>query len=158
MAIDYERARKALQIVRETGSLNRACKQLALSRNTFIGWIEQDKQLADEYARAKADGIDVLVDETLELADEEPAHTQHGVDSAAVAHTKLRIETRRWLAERLAPRKYGVLQKMDLTSSDGTMTPVDASTRAARVAQLMALAQKRASAEPAAPDDIDDLV
>ena len=56
-------------------------------------------------------------------------------------------------------RKKVYADRTELTGADGgPMQTVDASTRAARVAQLMALAQKRASAEPAAPDDIGDLV
>ncbi len=50
--------------------------------------------------------------------------------------------------------KYGVKAGLDLTSSDGTMTPVDTPTRAARVAELMAQAAKRAQGV----DDADGLV
>lgn len=120
MAIDYERANKVLAIVRETGSLRQACRELNLSRNTFIDWIEADTELADAYARAKDLGIDNLVDETPEIADQPPPVLANGAtDSGAVAHAKLRIETRRWLAERMAPRRYGVLQKLEHTGADG---------------------------------------
>ena len=49
------------------------------------------------------------------------------------------------------PEKYRENSRLDLTSSDGTMTPVDTPTRAARVAELMAQAARRA-------DDADGLV
>jgi hypothetical protein len=120
MAIDYQRANKVLELVREHGALQRACRELKIARETFIRWTEQDEKLALEYARAKAEGIDKLVEDTIDLADEAPPMTAAGnVDSGAIAHAKLRIETRRWFAERLAPRKYGVLQKLEHTGADG---------------------------------------
>jgi hypothetical protein len=53
-----------------------------------------------------------------------------------LGHRKVQIETRRWLAERLEPRKYGVRTGVDMTSSDGSMA-VDDSLRAARVAAIL---------------------
>ena len=157
MAIDYKRAEEVLQVVRETGSLRQACRELSISRNTFIGWIEQDSSLADAYARAKELGIDNLVEETLDIADTAPKTTPHGIDSADVSDKKVRIETRRWLAERLAPRKYGVQQKLDLTNSDGKLQPVDDTARSARVAQLLAIAAKRKAGQDLTDDDFGDL-
>jgi hypothetical protein len=52
------------------------------------------------------------------------------------------------------PDDYRENSKVDLSSSDGSMSPaVDDTTRSARVAQLLALAQKRKEETP--PDDFD---
>lgn len=157
MAIDYQRAREVIERVRKTGALQPAVDELRMSRNTFLGWLEQDQDLADDYARAKRQGIDALVEDTLRIADEPPPLSQFGtVDSGAVADKKVRIETRRWFAERLEPRKYGVKSAVDLTNSDGKLGAVDDTARAARVAALLAVAQKRQAATDSTPG-IDDI-
>jgi hypothetical protein len=109
-------------------------------------WVVEDIDgFAARYVRAKHMGIDEFVEETLEIADEPPPLTSHGaVDSGAVAHARVRIETRRWLAERMAPQRYGVRQSVDVSNTDGTLQ-VDEATRGARVAQLLAIAQARKS-------------
>lgn len=139
-----ELAQRVLDALARTGSLRAVCKEVSIARDTVIGWVVDDKDgFASAYARAKDAGIDELVDETLEISDAPPPLTALGAtDNGAVAHSKLRIETRRWLAERMAPKRYGLKQALDLSNTDGTLQ-VDEATRSARVAQLLALAQRR---------------
>ena len=140
----FELAQRVLEALARTGSLRAVCKELNIGRNTVVDWVIKDIDgFADAYARAKDTGIDDLVDETLEISDTAPPLTALGAtDSGAVAHSKLRIETRRWLAERMAPKRYGLKQALDLSNTDGTLQ-VDEAARSARVAQLLALAQQR---------------
>lgn len=79
--------------------------------------------LLDMYMRAKRLQMDYLVDETIEIVDNEASNpvVVNGnlmldpktgeplkvTDSASVNHAKIRAESRRWVAERLAHRKYG---------------------------------------------------
>lgn len=137
-------AEKVLESLRLTGSLHRTCKEVGVGRTAVINWVTEDIDgFASEYARCKLEGIDALVEDTLEIGDEPPPVLQNGaIDHGAVAHAKLRIETRRWLAERMAPKKYGLKQGLDMTNSDGSLQ-MDESTRSARVAQLLALAEQR---------------
>lgn len=140
----------------ECGSLRRVCLEpdMPLER-TVRRWYTENEQFASEYARAKEAGIDALVDETLDIADDgsnDYMQTKDGekLDAEHVQRSKIRIETRRWLAERMMPKKYGVRTGVDLTSSDGTMTPVDDAARASRIAALLKKAGER--------KDLDDLV
>jgi hypothetical protein len=65
-------------------------------------------------------GDDALVEDTITIADEPAPSTAAGnIDTGAVQHAKLRIETRRWYAERLAARKYGALQKLEHSGPGG---------------------------------------
>lgn len=86
---------------------------------TLRRWIDADDQRLAMYARAKDRRADVLAEELIELADEAPptVETQFGshVDAAAVAHQKLRIDTRKWVAAKLAPRRYS--EKLELDGS-----------------------------------------
>lgn len=148
MKYDAELAAKVLDLLAQSGSLRRVCRELGVSRNSIIPWVVDNTEgFGDAYARAKEHGIDTLVEETLDIADDgsnDYMETEHGqaLNSESIQRSKVRVETRRWLAERLAPRRYGLRQGLDVTSSDGTLQ-MDDTARSARVAQLVALAAKR---------------
>ena len=160
-----ELADEVLAHLREGKSLRAICTEpWAPSRQTVYEWIDANTDsFADRYGRARDVALDNLADELLAIADT----PQEGVIETdkptgketkradMIEHRRLQVDARKWYLAKLAPKRYGDSSKLDLTSSDGTMTPVDTPTRAARVAQLMALAQQRASAEP---DDADGLV
>ena len=55
------------------------------------------------YARACEQRVEVYASEIIELADEPIAPN----DNAAVQRARLRVDTRKWLMSKLAPRKYG---------------------------------------------------
>lgn len=115
-----ELAEQVLAELRMHGSTTRAAEAVGVDRATITSWCVLFPEFEPLYARAKAEGIDSLVEETLNIADAPPPSTDKGtVDTGAVAHTKLRIETRRWLAERMAPRKYGLRTTTELSGPDG---------------------------------------
>lgn len=116
-----ELAEAALEQLRQHGSTLRAAKAIGVERGTLVSWVEMfPDTFGLQYARAKLEGIDALVEDTIEIGDEPPPSTAAGnIDTGAVQHAKLRIETRRWLAERLSARKYGVLSKLELTGAEG---------------------------------------
>lgn len=115
-----ELAERVLAELRQHGSTLKAAKAVGIDRSTVVSWCEIIPGFEQQYARAKADGIDALVEDTITIADEPPPSTDKGgVDTGAVQHAKLRIETRRWYAERLAARKYGALQKFEHTGAEG---------------------------------------
>ena len=80
-----------------------------------------DRPLLDIYTHAKKAQMDYYADETVHIADHDTAEplvidgvpvTVDGklimtTTSASVQRAKLRVESRRWVAERLAHRKYG---------------------------------------------------
>jgi hypothetical protein len=70
---------------------------------------------ARRYAQAHEDRTDTMADDLLEIADQ-----TEGTDSiAAVQAAKLRIETRKWIASKLKPQKYGEKQ---LVETSGQVT------------------------------------
>lgn len=111
----------------EVGSLRRVCREpdMPLER-TVRRWYTENDEFASAYARAKEAGIDALVDESLDIVDEPPPVNNLGsTDSGHVAWAKTRSEYRRWLAERMMPKKYGASQKLEHTGAGGG--PVKAS-------------------------------
>jgi hypothetical protein len=79
--------------------------------------VDQDKDLSEQYARARSDMIDKIADDILKIADEELIPTGEGkVDSAMVQKQRLRVDTRKWLLSKLAHKKYG--DKLELTGDE----------------------------------------
>ncbi len=109
------------------GSLRRVCRknEWAPWDDTVRLWVAQREDFALAYARAKEAGIDALVEEGLDIADDGTNDfrevTQAGgvtaekLDVDHVSRSKLRVGYRQWLAERMAPKKYGV--KQDITTN-----------------------------------------
>ena len=139
-----ELAEKVLEELRQHGNTTKAAAAVGIDRSTIARWCELIPEFEPLYARAKLEGIDAMVEDTIAISDEPPPSTAQGsVDTGAVAHAKLRIETRRWFAERLAARKYGALQKLEHTGADG-----------GPIKQQVVIA----TGVPQAGDDIADLV
>lgn len=90
---------------------------------TFWRWIFDDENLRAKVADARAQGVEALLDECGEIADDGrndfmEKQTREGsfvaLDKEAVMRSKLRIETRIKMAQMLKPKTYG--PKLDLTS------------------------------------------
>lgn len=68
--------------------------------------------LRAEYSRARDIGADRRTFDVQDIADE-----SIGMDSNGIQSARLRVDASKWLAERLAPRKYGL--KQEITGPDG---------------------------------------
>lgn len=73
----------------------------------------RDAEFAATIARAREAQQDYEADNIIEMTDAATPEDWQVV--------KLRVWARQWRAAKLAPKKYG--DKLDLSSSDGTMTP-----------------------------------
>jgi len=69
------------------------------SQQSVYTWLKQDEDFLERYARAREAQADKLFKECLEIAD---AARPEDVNVA-----RLRVDTRKWAAARLAPKKYG---------------------------------------------------
>jgi len=85
------------------------------SIGTFLQWVDQDKALADHYARARALCIDALAEDILDIADTPKMGTK-SVSKATgleitegdmIEHRRLQVDARKWLLAKMAPKKYG---------------------------------------------------
>lgn len=96
------------------------------NKDTIFSWLKHNKEFSDQYAQAKRLQIECVVDELLEIADDDSndcmvdAEGSLVFNSQAVQRARLRIDTRKWLACKLAPKIYGV---QPLPSDDKTSFP-----------------------------------
>lgn len=88
--------------------------------NRVREWVAADPAFAEAYARAKEAGIHSLVEEGMDIVDEAPPITPMGTtDSGHVSWTKERAGYRRWLAERMMPKVYGVRTAQEISGPNG---------------------------------------
>ncbi len=99
---------------------------------TVLGWLCRDdepyKGFSGMYARAREDQADFLADEILEIADDSSRDTvkdedgNYRMDTEWVQRSRLRVDSRKWIASKLKPRKYG--EKLDLEHSGNASKPI----------------------------------
>ena len=88
-------------------------KSLGVSIGGFYKWIDRDAKRGELLTRARARGGQSLAEQTLEIADSATPQ------EAQVA--KLRVDTRRWLASKMAPDEYGDKQQPLVNIDLGSM-------------------------------------
>ena len=112
-----QKINKVLTQMRDGNSLRQAAEMAGVARQTFLDWVDKDEELSGHYAQARAAMIDKIADDIMTIADEEMIPTGEGkVDNAMVQKQRLRVDTRKWLLSKLAPKKYG--DKLELTGDD----------------------------------------
>ena len=137
-------------------SLRSICEDDTMpAQTTVYRWLRRDDDVGEtfrqQYARAREDQADSLFDEMnviaddgtndwMEKRDQDGAIIGYQLNGEHVQRSKLRIETRKWQASKLKPKKYG--EKLDLTTDGDKITP-DMNDAAAKVAALLAAARLR---------------
>lgn len=107
-------ANMVLAGMRSGMSAFKACQVAGVNQSTFNLWLNDDAELAADYARAREDLIERMAQEVLELSDVDVGLQPDGKkDWAAVQKHKLQVDTRKWLLSKLAPKKFG--DKLELT-------------------------------------------
>lgn len=127
-------------------SLRKICRNKAMpNKATVFRWLGQNAEFSDQYARAREAQADLYVDEMVDLSDTPQIgrKTKRTVDGKLevmtadmIEHRRLQIETRKWVAARMRPKKYGdkldVEQKTTVEAGDSVfalMQAIDGSTR-----------------------------
>jgi len=84
------------------------------SVSEFMRWLQYDSkpEVREYYARAKRIQMELFGDQIIQIADDssnDTIITENGVveNHEFVNRSKLRIDTRKWLMSKLAPKKYG---------------------------------------------------
>lgn len=95
------------------------CRQDEMpDKSTVMRWLHAHEDFRDQYARAKEIGIEALAEDILDIADDasndwmerhdsEGANTGWQFNGEAARRSQIRIDSRKWLLSKLAPKKYG---------------------------------------------------
>jgi hypothetical protein len=127
-------------------SLREICRNKGMPHKaTVFRWLAHNSEFSDQYARAREAQADLYVDEMVAIADkpkigQKTKRTSDGkVETTTfdmTEHRRLQIETRKWVAARMRPKKYGdkldVDQKTTVEAGDSVlalMQAIDGRTR-----------------------------
>lgn len=85
-------------------SLRRICsdEHMPVERTVYL-WLNESSEFFHKYTRARERQADCYLDEMIEIAD----NTQDAGSNVRVQVARLRIDTRKIVIEKLAPKKYG---------------------------------------------------
>lgn len=104
-------------------SLRKICLDEGMpSQTTVFRWLADERYATfrEQYVRAREAQADALFDECLDIADD-GSNDYMGEDDTyngdAVARSRLRIDTRKWMAGKLRPKVYG--DKLELNNNHG---------------------------------------
>lgn len=110
-------AKKVFEEMRGGLSALKACDKVGVNQSTLTAWLNEDDELAKEYARAREELIERIAQEVLDLSDADVGITPDGKkDWAAIQKHKLQVDSRKWLLSKLAPKKYG--DKLELSGDE----------------------------------------
>jgi hypothetical protein len=91
---------------------------------TFRTWLLDDKNgVYTQYATARDIGLDVMADQLLDIADDssnDTFQTEDGTERTnqeVIARSRLRVDTRKWYLSKLAPKRYGEKQAVELSGN-----------------------------------------
>lgn len=101
-----------------THNLNVWCETNDFNYTTVLKWLATDKKRQALYDQARDLRADAIFDEIVTVANEPvPSNNFGNLDSGAVADKRLRIDTLKWMAGRLAPKRYG--DKVQVGGAEG---------------------------------------
>lgn len=110
-------------------SLRSICKGKGMPTLSMVyRWLEKNTEFRDQYARAREWQADTLADEILDIANTpqigiKKVSKAAGVETTEgdmIEHRRLQVEARKWYAAKLAPKKYGERQQIDMEVKDVT--------------------------------------
>lgn len=116
-------------------------------KSTVFRWLAADQVFQDQYTRAREAQAETLADEMVDIADDghnDWMEKNFGEDTRwvengeAIRRSALRIDTRKWVAARLLPKKYGDKTQLEHT---GKMEVTDTDSRQLSRAILAVLSE-----------------
>lgn len=115
------------------------------SKSTVCLWLAKDDDFRARYAAAREIQADALADEILDISDDgrndwmqrmrQDGTSEEAFNNEHVQRSKLRVDSRKWLAGKLAPKKYGEATLLKHADADGGVL---------EVSMLLEQARKRA--------------
>ena len=124
---NQETADLICELLTEGRSLRSICERDDFPAcSTVCRWLSQNEGFRKQYAYAREIQADALFDETLDIADDgrndwmtiKRGKTEVEVpNQEVISRSKLRVDTRKWYAGKLNPKKYG--DKVEATVQAG---------------------------------------
>lgn len=111
------------KIATSSKSMKTICEELKLPVGTVLAWLSREPKFQEKYARAKEWQAEYMAEEMLDIADDgsndfmtvvKGDKTYEVENKEWTNRSRLRVDTRKWIASKLKPKKYG--DRTDITS------------------------------------------
>ncbi len=122
---NQEIANEICKIISTTSSgIKKLCRENPHlpDHTTIFQWRFEKEEFSRQYDDAKKAQIEILVEELREIADDSDNDTminpdtgREVVNNECVQRSRLKLDTRKWLASKLLPKLYGEKQTVDTT-------------------------------------------
>lgn len=114
----------------EGKSLREICRAEDMpSKSSVMRWLASNTEFRDHYARARELQAEHYLDEIVEIADDgsndwmerqkEDGSVTTVVDHEHISRSKLRVDSRKWVMSKMAPKKYGDKIMQEHSGPDG---------------------------------------
>lgn len=128
----------------EGESLRSICRDEEMpSMSMVLRYVDRHSHFRDQYTRAMAVRAEKMAEEILDIADNGANDTyldddgNKRTDHDVIARSRLRVDSRKWLASKLLPKKYGEKVTQDVNHS-GSIGSVSDEELTKRIADLQA--------------------
>jgi len=125
----------ANRICHEIATTSKSLRTICLpdempSVGTVLKWLKEDKDgFLAQYELSKQEQADYLIEEMIDIADDGSndfmtitgkGGQDYEVENKEVtSRSRLRVDTRKWIASKLKPKKYGDKVTQEITGADG---------------------------------------
>lgn len=107
------------------------------ARSTVMRWLFKNKEFSDRYALAREAQADFFFEEILEISDgaegdallDADGNPTGKVNHENINRSRLRVDTRKWVIARLAPKKYGDRVEFDGENNNWTVNGIPVKTK-----------------------------
>tara|TARA_R110000868_G_scaffold1103_2_gene8457 strand:+ start:8760 stop:9209 length:450 start_codon:yes stop_codon:yes gene_type:complete len=115
--------------IAEGESLRKICKDKNMPNITTVWhWVNNNEALDKQYARAREEQAETLVDEIIDISDEKKDDTyldedgKEIINQEVIARSRLRVDARKWVASKLKPKRFGDYTKIQAEVKDTSAT------------------------------------
>lgn len=118
MPYSTEKAEKICALILEGYTVKDICAMDGMpAMTTFFRWLRVHDEFAQMYTQAKEEQAEIFVQDMVQIADDgrndyvekerKDGSTYIALDNEHVQRSRLRIDTRKWLASKFKAKKYG---------------------------------------------------
>lgn len=119
--------------IAEGKSLRTICAQDQMPvTSTIFVWLNKHEEFKELYARSKEEQTEAFVEEMMDIADDGTNDWMevHDKDGACIGYklngehvqrSRVRIDTRKWIASKLKPKKYGESKNVEVNHTGTVM-------------------------------------
>lgn len=115
--------------IAEGESLRKICKDEKMPSLVAVWkWLNNSEELVKQYTRAREEQAETLVDEIIDISDEKKDDTfldkdgNEVINHEAIARSRLRVDSRKWIASKLKPKRFGDYTKIQAEVKDTSST------------------------------------